>query len=366
MAEPFIITNGKFSISIETKNKVKSANFSRGVELAPGKPDDAAVWKDTRGNTVYKNPRTGHWRYYDTQKDTSRRMSSAYNLLKEQESREKEIKQIHKASELYIVDSLMGRKSKFVNQLDEKWKNSSDNSVKVIQKYLSRTGEVVKNVEYVGNKSQPDEFYTADIIIQTDKRNLGVSLKKTGNARMHNSSINQEEKSKEFFRKQDKLLSLFAPEGTRLNREIRKEIFLNNRNKKLNNGKTLEKTLNELRREVSKSLTKDIDNVTKSNNLLGKLNKIFNAIDNDTMIIVGDNLFVDSKGLQKLRNENKDKNPSFVLAHNKDGSNIIQYYGVGVARVGIRQDGKGYGTSMKLEATFTQEFTKKMAKTTHD
>jgi hypothetical protein len=384
MDDPLIITNGKFSISIETKKSPKNVNFGAGsITLRPGKPKEATQWYDVNNRQVYKRP-SGHWSYTNpeqSKKSLERRMSSAYDRNVESSSAQKPPAQgtktsAHTLSENLIKDLLLTKNDSSkvklkgifeseINKLesDDKtkkdWIDSTYNSAQAIQAYLDNSGEQIKNIDYVGNKAQSEEFYTADIIIQTDKRKLGVSLKKTGNARMYNTSINKDNRVQEFFAAQDDLLKRFAPQGTKLNRKLRKEIFSNNKNQKID-GLTLEKHLSNLRVDLQKNLKDDIDNVLGSSNIVGKVQKIFNAINKNTLILVSNKDVIDSSNLKKLGQNHLEPR------HANDGSNFIYYGNTAVARLGIRQDGMGYGTSIKLEANFTQQFIRELTKNTND
>lgn len=376
MDEPIIVTNGKFSISIETKKSLKNVNFGAGpITLRPGKPKEATQWYDVNNRQVYRRP-NGHWSYINpdqSRKNLERRMSNAYDRnVKPTPSPKVGRVSAHTLSEKLIKDLLLTKndsskiklKGVFeseINKLDsdnktkKDWIESTYNSMRAIQTYLENNGEQIKNVEHVGNKVQPEEFYTADIIIQTNKRKLGVSLKKTGNARMYNTSINKDSRVQEFFTSQDDLLKKFVPEETKLNRKLRKEIFNKNKNQKINDL-TLEKHLSNLRVNLQQSLKDDIDNVLNSSNIVDKVQKIFDAINKDTLILVSNNNVIDSSSLKRLGQNQLEPR------HAKDGSNFIYYGNLAVARLGIRQDGMGYGTSMKLEANFTQQFIRELTK----
>lgn len=380
MDDPLIITNGKFSISIETKKPSRNIDFGAGpITLRPGKPKEATQWYDVNNRQVYRRP-NGHWSYTNpdqSRKSLEKRMSNAYDRNVKPSVAQTSPANIGKASahtlsENLVKDLLLTKndsskiklKGVFeseINKLesDDKtkkdWIESTYNSIQAIQAYLENSGEQIKNVEHVGNKTQPEEFYTADIIIQTDKRKLGVSLKKTGNARMYNTSVNKDSRAQEFFAAQDSLLKRFVPEGTKLNRKLRKEIFNNNKNQKID-GLTLEKHLSNLRVNLQQSLGDDIDNVLNSSNIVGKVQKIFNAINKNTLILVSNKDVIDSSNLKRLGQNQLEPR------HAKDGSNFIYYGNIAVAKLGIRQDGMGYGTSIKLEANFTQQFIRELTK----
>lgn len=377
MDEPIIVTNGRFSISIETKKSPKNVNFGAGsITLRPYKPKGATEWWDVDGRPVYKRP-SGHWSYTNpkqAKKSLEKRMSSAYNRNVESSQGGKTL--AHVLSEKLIKDLLSAKNDSSkvklkgifeseINKLesDDKtkrdWIDSTYNSAQAIQTYLDSNGEQIKSIDYVGNKVQPEEFYTADIVIQTNKRRLGVSLKKTGNARMHNTTLNADNRVQEFFAAQDDLLKRFAPQETNLNRELRKQILDKNKNKKID-GITLEKHLSGLRINLQKELSDDIDNVLNSNNLVDKVQKIFNAINKNTLIIASNKDIIDSSNLKKLGQNHLE------ARHASNGSNFIYYGNLAVARLGIRQDGLGYGNSIKLEANFTQEFIRKLTKNTND
>lgn len=380
MDDPLIITNGKFSISIETKKPSRNVNFGAGpITLRPGKPKEATQWYDVNNRQVYRRP-NGHWSYTNpdqSKKNLERRMSNAYDRNVKPSVAQTSLPKIGKASahtlsENLVKDLLLTKndsskiklKGVFeseINKLesDDKtkkdWIESTYNSTQAIQTYLENNGEQIKSIEHVGNKTQPEEFYTADIIIQTDKRKLGVSLKKTGNARMYNTSLNKDSRVQEFFAAQDNLLKRFASEGTKLNRKLRKEIFNNNKNQKID-GITLEKHLSNLRVNLQQSLKDDIDNVLNSSNIVGKVQNIFNAINKNTLILVSNKDVIDSSNLKRLGQNQLEPR------HAKDGSNFIYYGNIAVAKLGIRQDGMGYGTSIKLEANFTQQFIRELTK----
>ena len=200
MDEPIIVTNGKFSIFIETKKSIKNADFGKSIQLAPHKPDDAIVWKDIGGRNVFKNPRTGHWKYYPTPKDTATRMDKGARELEEAKRRGTQNKNVkterpYVSSEKLIVSLLSTNDDESKSKLKEefesdinkteakenakkKWIDSTYNSFEVIQNFLKENNMQIKRVIHVGNKVQEDRYYTADLLIETNKGTLGVSLKK--------------------------------------------------------------------------------------------------------------------------------------------------------------------------------------------
>lgn len=362
------------------KKSPKNIDFGAGsITLRPGKPKEATQWYDVNNRQVYKRP-NGHWSYVNPDKskrNLENRMANAYDRNVKPVKAQSTPSQggrasAHSLSENLVKDLLLTKNdsSKIklkgifeseINKLesDDKtkkdWIESTYNSVDAIKTYLENSGEQIKGIEHVGSKTQSDEFYTADIIIQTDKRKLGVSLKKTGNARMYNTSLNKDSRVQEFFIAQDNLLKRFVPEGTKLNRKIRKKIFNENKNKKID-GVSLEKHLSSLRVNLQQSLRDDIDNVLNSSNIVGKVQKIFNAIDKNTLILVSNKDVIDSSNLKTLGQNHLEPR------HAKDGSNFIYYGDIAIAKLGIRQDGMGYGTSIKLEANFTQQFIRELTK----
>lgn len=85
MGRPTIITNGRFSVSIEvSQRRIQNTDFSGIEELQPGIPDDAVVWKTQSGRTVKKNPVTNRWVYADLPNKTK-------NSKKDHDAIEKEI-----------------------------------------------------------------------------------------------------------------------------------------------------------------------------------------------------------------------------------------------------------------------------------
>ena len=85
-----------------------------------------------------------------------------------------------------------------------------------------------------------------------------------------------------------------------------------------------------------------------SSNLIKNVEKVFKAVHGGTLIIVADNKLVDSKSIRQFE--------GLRVSHAEDGSNFIINGNNRVAVLGIRQDGKGYGTSIKLEANLTTDF----------
>lgn len=357
MDEPIIVTNGRFSISIETKGSIKNADFGRSIQLAPGKPDDVTVWKDVYGRDVFKHPRTGHWRYYPTPKDTASRFKKGVreavsegkvpskNILKENQTQ----RQLHTNSELYIRDSLMNKKSSYESMLNESWKNASDMSIRAIRDYFSSTGETIQKVDYVGNKKSIDQKYiTSDILITTDKRTIGVSLKKDSQARLWNSTINRNKNSvvDSFVRSMKQNLERISGEKVN-NRKKAKEVYFSNKDKVFDftNGLTLEE-YSKVQHKNLKNKLEPLREAEAERNIKPKVEKVINSIRNNDLIIVYgqrvlDNTTIPDGDLKIQNNENT-------------GQTLFMIDNTPLASINIRQDGLGYGPAIKLEASITR------------
>lgn len=376
MDEPIIVTNGKFSISVDVRKPSRSVDFS--VKFDPGKlpPPGVRQWRDLQNREVFKGP-DGRWRLQSSREKLQKRIGNAYNHnVKEKNRASDEDGVAEKAfslSERLIKNLLLAKndsnkmdlKVDFESKIDslvldkktkKDWKRATYASAEAIQGFLKAKGKEVSDVEHVGNSTQEDKFFTSDLIITTtDGKRLGVSLKKSGNARMFNSSINKDNNVKKFFSEQDRLLKMFAPaelKDKKFNRSIRKEIFENNKGKKIGD-KTLESHLVELRNNLRKDLSDEVDAATHINKISNQIDKIFNAVGNGTLIIVAGNSIFSSEELSKLNSKLPEKLNKFDA---QSGEDFIRKGGEYIAKVGIRQDGIGYGTSMKLEATFTSPF----------
>lgn len=357
MDEPIIVTNGRFSISIDVNQQVKSADFGRSIELAPGKPEDVTAWKDIYGRDVYKHPRTGHWRYYPTQKDTASRFKKGVkeavregkipdkNILREKQTR----RQLHTNSELYVRDSLMGKESSYKNLLNESWKNASDMSVKAIRDYFSTTGETITRVDYVGNKKNIDQKYTtADLLITTDKRTLGVSLKKDSQARLWNSTISRKSNSivDGFVRSMKENLERISGEKVS-NRKKAKEVYSLNKDKVFDftNGLTLE----EYSKVQHKNLKNELEPLREAEarkNIKPKVERVINSVRNNDLIIV--------YGQKVLDNTTIPDGDLEIQSNEKTGQTLFTINNIPLAVINIRQDGLGYGPAIKLEASIAR------------
>ena len=381
MDEPIIVTNGRFSISVEVRKPSRNVDF--GVKFDPSKlpPAGAKQWWDVQDREVFKGP-DGHWRLQASKEKLQKRMSNAYDQnIKEKNkinTNEGVIEKAFSLSEKLIKDLLLTKndsskidlKVDFESKIDSlvldkktknDWKKATYASTEAIQNFFKAKGQSIKDIEHVGNSTQEDKFFTSDLIITTtDGKRIGVSLKKSGNARMFNSSINKDENVKKFFNEQEKLLRMFAPpkfKNEKFNRSIRKEIFESQKDKenkiKKIGGKSLDTYLTELRNNLRKDLSDEVDAATHINKISGQVDKIFNAVNNGTLIIVAGNSVFSSEELNKLNNRIPEKLNKFDA---KNGEDFIKKGGESIAKIGMRQDGIGYGTSMKLEATFVSSF----------
>lgn len=388
MGEPIIVTNGKFSISVEVKNPPKKINLAEnannyipeGIKLA-AKGIEGFLWTDPKTNITYKKIK-GHW--YKANREQLREVSKkAHEIIRSVQDQGAKNTSAYVLSEKLIVGLLSANddqsklklKDQFesdINKTDitdktkKLWIKYTYNSFEVIQNFLKENNMQIEKVTHVGNKKQADEYYTADLLMKTDKGMFGISLKKTGNARLHNTSLNKNKSAiegvQQFISNQDKLLKKFAtldddlkkyvPEEVKLNRKIRKEIFQKFEGKTaksvLIEGKTLEQYISKERGKLQQGLKDNIDKVLESSNLVENVGKIFEAIHGGTLIIVANDKLVDSKSIKKLER--------LSVAHANDGSNFVMNGNNRVAVLGIRQDGKGYGTSIKLEANLTTDF----------
>lgn len=371
VGKPVVVSNGRFSVSVETikKSRAKTTNFA--VELLPGKPEGATSWFDVNNRPVKYNTQTDAWYHKDSsgQKDRRRISRSAQSQSNKPKVVSKEIRAFQ-LSEKFIASALLNDNNQLRNRFEQEvnllygneardsaksWIDSTYKSINTIRNYLTTTDEKVEETEHVGSKVQSDEFYTADILIKTNKRTLGVSLKKTGNTRMHNTTLNRNQYDivDQFLKEQDKLYSRFVDEGTKLDRKTRKELLSKHEKTKIGD-KSLKEHLIGLRAKMQKALEEDIEAVLEKKNIVGQVKKIFNAIENKTLIIATDDTVVDDIALNALNLDEK----RVRIATAPDNAKIIEYGGIPVARLGTRQDGLGYGQTIKLEASFVRPFFK--------
>lgn len=388
MDEPIIVTNGRFSISVEVRKPSRNVDFGIKFDPSDRPPPGAKKWWDINDNPVIKGPNNS-WKLDKNIKETKlqKRMGVAYDRnVAPQKTQEKVkdsgevIEKAYSLSENLIKNLLLANndsskmelRADFESKIDDlilaentkkTWKEATYASTEAIQNFLKTKGQNIKGVEHVGNSTQEDKFFTSDLLITTtDGKKLGVSLKKNGNTRMLNTSINEDEHVKKFFEEQENLLRMFAPpelKNKKFNRSIRKEILESQGDKKTKikkiDGESLDERLLKLRNGLRKDLEDEVDAATHINKISGKVNKIFDAIDNGTLIIVASGSIFSSEELNKLNNKTSEELNNFDA---KNGENFIRKGGVSIARIGIRQDGIGYGTSMKLEATFVGSFVK--------
>lgn len=380
MGEPIIVTNGRFSISIETRKPSRNVDFA--VKFDPGKMPPAGVkkWWDIRNREVFQGP-DGRWRLQSSKENLEKRIRSGYNRnvrgKNESTSNEGVIEKAYSLSENFIKDFLLAKndsskmdlKADFESEIDNliltartkrEWKKATYQSSEAILGFLKTKGKTISNVEHVGNSAQEDKFFTSDLIITTDDgKKLGVSLKKSGNARMFNTTISKNENVEKFFLEQEKILRMFAPpelKDKKFNRKIRKEIFEKNMSKETEiDGRTINKYISEISGNLKRNLSEEVDAVTHINKISDQIDKIFNAVSNDTLIIVAGSSIFSSKELNRLNSTLPEK---LNKVDAKSGEDFIKKGGEYIAKVGIRQDGIGYGTSMKLEAVFVNQFVK--------
>jgi hypothetical protein len=88
-----------------------------------------------------------------------------------------------------------------------------------------------------------------------------------------------------------------------------------------------------------------------------------NNIKEGSLIIVSGDKIVDKDSLKKLSGiDASDLEIQYIDERNKGRAILLKYGNLALAKIGIRQDGIGYGKSVKLEANFTQEFIRKLKK----
>lgn len=382
------LSNSLFYLDIDVnKAPIKNKKLDFAVEeLAPGKPDNAAAWVTKSGLPVFYYPPTKSWRYTNPNTgsiyETKRRGGKFYRVIEGTKDETSAKDRIYTLSEKIVGESLVSdtfKKEKLIKWFEDEllkyngtpktkkgWVDSTYKSVTAVDSYLSNVLET-KAVSYkhVGkDKKVDEEFGTADIKLTLDNgRTLGVSLKKEGDARLHNSSINSEEKTKNYFIQQRKYLREAArkngkeiPEGYNPGRKESRKIKESYGDTILEStGKTLNQTLEESHKQFVNNALSNSTDIIKNNKLVEKIGTVFKNVQAGNLIIVSGDKIIDAESLEGLDtskltmmkgNEQKDGTRPILLMHGQ----------VAIARIGIRQDGIGYGYSAKLEANFTKEF----------
>lgn len=382
------LSNNLFYLDIDVnKTPIKNKKLDFAVEeLAPGKPDNAAAWVTKSGLPVFYYPPTKAWRYTNPNTgsvyETKRRGGKFYRISEGTKDETSVKDQIYTLSEKIVGESLVSntsKREKLIKWFEDKllkykgtpktkkgWVNSTYKSITAIDSYLSTAleGKAV-SYEHVGKDKTVDEkFGTSDIKLTLDNgRTLGVSLKKEGDARLHNSSINSEQKTKDYFIEQRKYLLEAArkngkkiPEGHEPGREESKKIKDLYGNKVLEStGKTLNQTLEESHKQFVNNALSSSTDIIKNNKLVEKIGTVFKNVQAGNLIIVSGDKIIDAESLGDLDTS------KLTIAEDtgtEDDTKLITliHDGVTIARIGIRQDGIGYGYSAKLEANFTKEF----------
>lgn len=413
MHRPIVVTNGRFFVSVETKKPSNKMDFAIDP-LAPNKPEEATSWFTTTSKPVELNPKTDRWTYTDLEdrrKELEDRMEEAYDkriddILNRPErsntptSGETLTTQIHTLSERCIGDALVPQKesregilkkfrddllktNKKISEKElDKWYESSVRSINAIEDYIvSVFGEEkkVKSYRHVGMEKKIDEkFGTADIIItigndDSDDRELGISLKKEGDARLLNTSINTQNIAIDYLKEQQKLLKRVAkmfgdelgeiPENKRLKKAQSKEIITKYGNRKISGQKTLNEVLQERHKKLKENALRNINDIVSENNLIGKIDSVIKNIKDGSLIVVSGGSIVDKDSLTnsggidtsnvKISPKDTSKGKlSLVWFETKDKKEKEKV----IATIGVRQDGIGYGVSVKLEANFSKTF----------
>lgn len=353
------VTNGKVfvSVSIEKSSLFDTVDF--GVKkLAPDKPKDATVWKDTEGRKVFFSSETKTWRYEPTEKGKNHQETKQNNLnpkkihfysenmireLLSSKTKEEELEVMDKYRDLFArINS--GEKARI------DWYEKGQKSIKAIREYLEDNNEKLIEVKYVGNdKNLDDKYITSDLLIKTDKRVLGISLKKSAQARLWNSVVSRKNNPvvNDYIINMRNLLQKISGEAVN-NRKDAKRILYKNNKKVFNetDGLSLMDYSILKHRELRKNL-KPLRAKLAEEKIKPQVNKILDAIKNNTLIIVYEDKILDSTSLPLGELQIQD--------NEKTGQTLLTLGEVPMAVINIRQDGLGYGPAIKLEASISRD-----------
>lgn len=374
------------------------------IKLAPGKPSTATIWKDIKGRPVSKDPQTGEW-VLDKKKSTAQRMEQARisgkwrgPVVKEKTNRASKRPEIKDPinpskskrqeqstlSEKFIAESLKKNSNQelvkgYTDKLDDSWIESSLSSINAIKKYFSKVG--IENVEYVGNKRIKD-YPTADILI-TDKngKKVGVSLKKSGNSVVNNTTLGTElgksknEKGRVFQepinRYMDSLNEELIEVAKSKNKNISKKDLKNNKSlRKYIYQELGEQSLKDRVKLLHSEFKKEIKSRSLKNfsdkHILPRLKNVLNAIQQNKIIIASGDQIIDNKD-SRINNATLEptvlhKTNAQALIFLKTSKGERHAFGI----INPRQEGVGYGSTFRADTSFSQSFlrpSKKMEKT---